>query len=214
MSSSTDDQLNRAYTATGESADPSTSGGATSGRLLSDFASAEPIEPEPRTRWHFGVDFGLLVLRLALGALMVGHGLLKFNYFGGMGIEGFASVLQGYGFGQYTTLLSWITAATEVGAGGLLVLGLFTPLGLAGLLTVQASVIAVKVDEGFFLGRAQQGFEFEVVLAAIAFALLFTGPGRIALDAHTPWRRKPVPYALVALLLAAAATATALIVFR
>ncbi|MGH3452116.1 MAG: DoxX family protein [Haloechinothrix sp.] len=206
---STDDQLNRSF-----SDDPSTSGGATSGRLLSDFDSAEPMEPEPRSRWHAGLDLGLLILRLVLGGTMIGHGLQKFNFFDGPGIEGFARVLEGYGFTQQTTLLSWITAATEVGAGGLLVLGLFTPLGAAGVLGVLASVIVLKADNGFFLGGRQQGFEFEVALAAMAVALLFTGPGRVALDANTPWRRKPVPYGLVALLLAAAATVVVLMVFR
>lgn len=215
MSTSADDQADRSYTEELRTADPSTSGGATSGRLLSDFeASTEPIEPEPRTRWHLGLDFGLLILRLALGAIMVGHGLQKFHFFGGAGMDGFSATLQTYGFTQSTSLLSWITAAVEVGAGGLLVLGVFTPLGLAGLLTIQASVIAVKLNDGFFLGAPTQGFEYEVVLAAIAVALLFTGPGRISLDANTPWRRKPVPFGLVALLLAAAATVTMLLVFR
>ncbi|MGH3518964.1 MAG: DoxX family protein [Haloechinothrix sp.] len=210
---STDDELNRSFSESVGSDDPSTSGGATTGRLLSDFDSAEPIEPEPRTGWHAGLDLGLLILRVALGGTMIAHGLQKFNFFGGPGIEGFAANLEGYGFTQQTTLLSWITAATEVGGGGLLVLGLFTPIGAAGVLGVLASVIVIRSDSGFFIGE-RQGFEFEVALAAIALALLFTGPGRVALDANTPWRRNPVPFGLVALLFAVGAAVTVLLVFR
>lgn len=215
MGTSADHQPEGTYPGDPDYVDPSTSAGAPSDRLLSDFPeSTEPIEPEPRTRWHFGLDFGLLVLRLVLGALMVGHGLQKFHFFGGQGIDGFAATLQGYGFTQYPTQLAWITATTELVAGGMLVLGLFTPLALAGLLTIQASVLAVKADDGFFLGAPRQGFEFEVVLAAVAFALLFTGPGRVSLEATSAWRRRPVPFGIVALVLAAAATVTVLLVFR
>lgn len=178
-------------------------------------------EPDPEvgkdrstTRWHGGLDFALLVLRVVLGGTMLGHGLQKlFGLFGGPGIGGFAEALSStFGFTGYTTLLSWITAFTETAGGVLLVLGLFTPLAAAGILGVTATIVYVKFDAGFF--AAQQGFEYELLLAATAFALLFTGAGRLAFDVHTPWRRKPMPYAVVGLLLAAAASVVILILFR
>lgn len=178
-------------------------------------------EPEPetdergsRTRWHGGLDFALLVLRVVLGATMLGHGLQKlFGLFGGPGIGGFAEALSSiYGFTGYTTLLSWITALTETVGGGLLILGLFTPLAAAGLLGVATSVVFVQFGGGFF--GEPSGFEYEVLLATSAFVLLFTGAGRLSVDVHTPWRRKPMPYAVLGLLLTSAACVVILILFH
>ncbi|WP_116051338.1 DoxX family protein [Amycolatopsis palatopharyngis] len=166
------------------------------------------------TRWHGGLDFGLLVLRLVLGGTMAAHGLQKlFGAFDGPGINGFADALGGFGFTSQTTLLSWITALTELVGGLLLVFGLFTPIGAAGILGVAASIVFVKFGNGFFMGP-QQGFEYELLIGAGALALLFTGSGRIAVDKNTPWRRKPMPFAILGLLAAAAASVVVLVVFR
>jgi putative oxidoreductase len=166
------------------------------------------------TRWHGGLDFGLLILRLILGATMAAHGLQKlFGAFDGPGIDGFGGALGGVGFTSQTTLLSWITALTELGGGLLLVLGLFTPIGAAAILGIAASIVFVKFGNGFFMGP-QQGFEYELMIGAVALALLFTGSGRIALDKNTPWRRKPMPFAILGVLVAAAAAVVVLVVFR
>jgi putative oxidoreductase len=186
--------------------------------LLSDLddssaRGAEAVD-DRTTRWHGGLDFGLLVLRVVLGATMAAHGLQKlFGAFDGPGIDGFAGALGGFGFTSQTTLLSWITALTELGGGLLLVLGLFTPIGAAAILGVAASIVFVKFGNGFFMGP-QQGFEYELMIGAVALALLFTGSGRIALDKNTPWRRKPMPFAILGVLVAAAAAVVVLVVFR
>lgn len=178
----------------------------------SSARGADAVE-DRTTRWHGGLDFGLLVLRLVLGATMAAHGAQKlFGAFDGPGIDGFAQALGGFGFTSQTTLLSWITALTELVGGLLLVLGLFTPLGAAGILGIAASIVFVKFGNGFFMG--QQGFEYELMIGSVALALLFTGSGRIALDKNTPWRRKPMPFAILGLLVAAAATVVVLVVFR
>ncbi|EHR49544.1 putative membrane protein [Saccharomonospora marina XMU15] len=170
-------------------------------------------EDEPN-RWHGGLDFGLLILRLALGGTIGAHGLQKlFGLFDGPGIGGFADALGEFGYTSQTTLLAWITGIAEVGGGALLILGLFTPLGAAAVLGVTASAVYVKFSGGYFLGQGQ-GFEYEVMLSAVAFALLFTGSGRVALDKNTPWRRKPLAFGIVALLLAAAAVAVVIVLFR
>src|SRR5699024_5583399 len=117
-----------------------------------------------------------------------------------------------FGFTDHTTLLTWITAATESLAGLLLVVGLFSPLAAAGILGVTASVVYVKFTGGFF--GPPEGFEYEFLLATAAFTLLFTGPGRVAVDVHTPWRRKPVPFGISGLVLAAAGCVVILILFR
>lgn len=166
------------------------------------------------TQWHGGLDFGLLVLRVLLGGTMGAHGLQHlFGAFGGPGVAGFARVLSGFGFTSQTTLLSWITGIIEVGGGLLVILGLFTPLAAAALLGVTVNIVYAKFPGGFFQGHGQ-GFEFELLLAGLSLTLLCTGAGRISLDVNTPWRKKPWPFGLLGLLLAAAASVVVIVLFR
>ena len=161
--------------------------------------------------WTAGADIGLLVLRLALGGAFVVHGLQKvFGLFGGPGIDGFAQYLQSAGFRE-ARILAWVTGVTELGGGALLVLGLFTPLAAAGVLGVMANVIALKYRGGFL---APDGVELEVGYAAMAFGVLFAGPGRAALDYNRSWFRHPLLSGFICLVLAAGATAATLYVFR
>jgi putative oxidoreductase len=149
-----------------------------------------------------GRDVALLLLRLILAATIGAHGLIKvFGFFGGPGLSSFAEVLHGYGFTRGIALLSWVTGLTEVGAGVMLVLGLVTPMAAAGVLGIQLSVVWAKHGGGFFEGQGS-GFEFELTLAVIALVLLLAGPGRLSLDASTPWGRRPLPFGLAGLLVA------------
>ncbi|OKI30519.1 hypothetical protein A6A25_28340 [Saccharothrix sp. CB00851] len=161
--------------------------------------------------WTASADIGLLVLRLALGGAFVMHGLQKvFGLFGGPGIDGFAGYLQSAGFRE-ARILAWVTGVTELGGGALLILGLFTPLAAAGVLGVMANVIALKYRGGFF---APNGVELEAVYAAMAFAVLFAGPGRAAFDYNRSWFRHPLLSGFICLVIAAGATAATLYVFR
>lgn len=174
----------------------------------------DDIEDEPRRRsveWHGGVDFGLLVLRLAIGAFFVAHGTDKlFGWFNeGMGIDATKQMLTGFGYTE-PGVLAWVTALSETAGGALLILGLFTPAGAAAILGVMVNVIVVKSDWNLFLGDV----ELEMTYAAVVFALLFTGPGRVALDRHTHWFRKAPAYGFVFLIITAGASLVTLLVFR
>jgi putative oxidoreductase len=169
---------------------------------------------EPRTRqvpaWHGGLDLGLLVLRLVLAALFVGRGEQNlFGWLNGPGLDGTEKILTGFGF-THVTLLAWVQGVTEVGGGVLIGLGLFTPVGAAALLGLMACAIRVKFDTGLFAA----GAELELVYAAGAFALLFAGPGRVAIDRHTPWFRKAPTFGVVFLVIAAAAAVGVLLGLR
>lgn len=178
-----------------------------------DLDLDEEEEPKKRTaEWHGGLDFGLLVLRLVLGGFFIVHGTDKlfgwFNYVGGM--DGTRAMLTEFGFSQ-TNVLAWVLAISETAGGVLLVLGLFTPLAAAAILGVAANVIVVNGQWGtVFMG----GVELEMVYAAAAFVLLFTGPGRVSLDRHTHWFRKAPAYGFVFLIFAAGASLVTLLVFR
>lgn len=181
---------------------------------LSSFDHESPLDASAKERtpeWHRGLDFGLLVLRVVIGALFVAHGTDKlFGWFNdGMGMEATRQMLTGFGFTE-PGVLAWVVALSETVGGVLLILGLFFPAGAAMVLGVMANVIAVKADWNLFLGDV----ELEMTYAAGAFALLFTGPGRFALDRHTHWWRKAPVYGFVFLILAAGLSVVTLVVFR
>jgi putative oxidoreductase len=157
-----------------------------------------------------GTDVALLVIRVAVGVVIAGHGLQKaFGWFGGPGIDGFAGALGDMGFTRGTTFLAWVTALSEIGGGALLVLGLLTPLGAAAVLGVALNIVYVE-RSGPFLG----GWELPALLGAIALGLLFSGSGRLAADAAAPWGRRPVRWGLAGLALAVATSAVVLLAFR
>ncbi|MFS8103214.1 DoxX family protein [Lentzea alba] len=161
--------------------------------------------------WTAGPDIGLLVLRAVLGGIFVLHGLQKvFGLFGGPGINGFAQQLEKMGYRE-SVVLAWVTGITELAGGGLLVLGLFTPLAAAGLLAVMANVIALQYKGGFF---GPNGVELELALAGMAFAALFAGPGRAALDYNRSWFRHPLAAGFIALLIGVGGAAVTFFVFR
>lgn len=171
----------------------------------------DEAKPAPDThRWHVGADLGLFVLRAVLGALVLSHGLQKvFGIMGGPGIGGFAEVLGQLGFEQ-TTLLSWITGVTELVAGVLLIIGLFTPAAASAVLGIMVSAIWVRLDINLFVGDV----ELETLYLAAAFALLFTGAGHFSLDRRSPWFRRAPAFGFLFLLLALGLAAVALFVLR
>jgi putative oxidoreductase len=162
--------------------------------------------------WNAGTDLGLLILRLALGGVFLLHGAQKlFGAFGGPGPEGFAEVLSGMGF-QQSAALSLVTGGTELGAGALLVLGMFTPAAAAGVVGLMASAVFVKLGAGFF--NADGGFEMDAILGALGLGVMFTGPGRVALDYGRVWFRRPLGFGFFGLIVAAGAAAAILILFH
>ena len=72
------------------------------------------------------IDLALLVLRCALGAVMLAHGIN--HVFGGGKIAGTARWFGSLGM-RPRLVHAWLASLTEIGGGALLVLGLFTPLG-------------------------------------------------------------------------------------
>ncbi|WP_236794315.1 DoxX family protein [Amycolatopsis sp. GM8] len=188
----------------------------------SDTTLSEPedrlggYEEDRLPQWHGGLSFGLLVLRLVLGGTLGVHGVQKvFGIWGGPGIGEFSRILGDQGYTSQLTVLSWLGGVTEIAGGVLLIFGLFTPVAAAALLAVVANAVYLKYQagSGYFLGNGD-GYEFHVVLGGIALALLFTGPGGVSIDTNTPWRRRPVWFGVVGLVLAAAVVVALTYFFR
>jgi putative oxidoreductase len=112
----------------------------------------------------------LFVMRLALGAIIVGHGYHE--VFGGLHhhVDSVASL----------GLPSWISSFTEFFGGLLVLFGLFTRVAaLAICINLSVAIAKVHFHNGL-MGNG--GYEFPLALAALGFALIFFGGGPIALD--------------------------------
>jgi putative oxidoreductase len=173
---------------------------------------AEPteIEPDPgderaRAAGRRGTqDLGLLLLRLAIGALLIGHGLQKaFGLWGGPGFDGLETSLTDQGF-QHADILTYVATGGQIAAGVLLVLGLFTPIAAAGALAYSVTGIladAMAAHEGARLSSfLTDGHEYKVIFACAIAALILAGPGRYGFDAGRGWARRPFVGSFVALL--------------
>ncbi|MGA3347808.1 MAG: DoxX family protein [Candidatus Sulfotelmatobacter sp.] len=115
----------------------------------------------------------LLVMRLALGAVMVGHGYQK--VFGGL--HHHVQLVTSLGLPGWSAYLS---AFAEFLGGLLVLIGLFTRFAaLAICIDMSVAIAKVHFHHGL-MGNG--GYEFPLALAALAFGLTFLGPGPIAFD--------------------------------
>jgi len=130
------------------------------------------------------LDYGLLLIRAALGIVMVAHGAQKLFTFGYPGVVG--------GFTQMGLPLPEISAAliiaAELGGGILMLAGLFTRFaGAAFAFAMAVAALKVHLAAGFFLPN---GYEFTLMLAAASLGIVLTGPGRVSIDALIARRRR------------------------
>ncbi len=150
-------------------------------------------------------DLGLLVLRVAVGALLIGHGLQNlFGLWGGPGLGGFRDYLSDMGF-RYADILAYIASGGEIAAGALLVLGLFAPVAAAGALAYLVTGLLAEVADANADARLSafltDGHEYEVILLCAVVAIILVGPGRYGLDAGRGWTRRPFIGSFAALVL-------------
>lgn len=150
-------------------------------------------------------DLGLMLLRIGFGGLLIAHGLQKaFGWWGGAGLGGFRDSLSELGY-QHADILTYVGAGTQLAAGALLVLGLFTPLAaaaaLAYLINGLLASVASQSDPGQIRFFLPDGHEFQLTLIVVAAAIILAGPGRYGFDAGRGWARRPFIGSFVALLL-------------
>jgi putative oxidoreductase len=126
------------------------------------------------------INLALLVLRWGAAGVMLAHGLN--HVFGGGRIPGTARWFESLGV-RPGVVHAWVASLTEIGAGGLLVVGLLTPLAGAGIVGVM--VVAWIINHrgnGFFIFRPGEGWEYVMTLTIVGLVLATLGPGDWSLD--------------------------------
>jgi putative oxidoreductase len=121
------------------------------------------------------------VLRIALGGILIPHGMQKlFGSFGGMGLEKNAALFDKIG---YTPGMFWgtLVGCTELVGGILLVFGLLTrPAAFAVVIFMINGVYFTSKTGGFFW--TSRGSEFAILILVVAFFVLVRGAGPWSLD--------------------------------
>jgi putative oxidoreductase len=127
------------------------------------------------------MEIALLVLRVVVGALFAGHGAQKlFGIFGGHGIDGTAGFFEQLGL-RPGRLHATAAGTAELLGGLLLAAGLVTPFAAAALIAVMtAAILTVHRPNGVW--NSNNGYEYNLVMIAVAFALAGVGAGQWSLD--------------------------------
>jgi putative oxidoreductase len=125
------------------------------------------------------------ILRVALGGVVLGHGLQKvFGWFGGYGIQGTMGFFGSLGM---PAILGALVIISDFLGSIALIAGLATRFSAAAAGAVMLGAVAlVHYPNGFFMnwGGAPhgEGYEFHLLAIAMAVSLVVTGGGRASLD--------------------------------
>ena len=140
-------------------------------------------------------DYSLTILRIAVGAIMLAHGLQKvFGWFGGHGIPGTVSSFQQYfGFPPFVTAL--VILAESLGAFALM-LGFLSRITAASIgLVMVGAIYFVTGRWGFYMNwyseERGEGFEFHLLVLATVLVLVLKGGGKWSLDRHLTRNASP-----------------------
>lgn len=127
-------------------------------------------------------NLALLILRIGLGTVFLAHGLN--HIFGGGKIAGTGRWFESLGM-KPGRLHAWNASVTEVGAGILLILGLLTPFGGAGVVgTMLVAWITNHRKNGFFIFRPGEGWEYVATLTLLGIVVGTLGAGGWSIDGH------------------------------
>ena len=125
-------------------------------------------------------DVALLVVRVFFGLSLAYHGYNK--VFGPGGLEGTARWFGSIGM-KWPIWQARIAAATEIGSGLLLAVGLATPLAGAGFIGIMlVAIVVAHWANGFFVFKPGQGWEYCASIAVVAWVIATIGAGKYSID--------------------------------
>ena len=134
-----------------------------------------------------GNDAAATVARVALGLIILPHGMQHaLGAFGGGGFSGTLAWMTGtLGFPAPLAALAIIT---ELVAPVLLIVGLGGRFAAAGVAGIMAGAISTHLASGFFMNwfgslpAGDEGFEYHLLVIALAAVVAIKGSGALSLD--------------------------------
>ncbi|WP_028549820.1 DoxX family protein [Paenibacillus sp. UNC451MF] len=126
------------------------------------------------------MSWGLLIIRLVVGISFMGHGAQKlFGWFGGYGLKGTGGWFDSIGM-KPGVAMAFIAGLFELVGGLLFAAGVWTPIGAALIvLTMLGAIVKVHGKNGFWV--TSNGYEYNLILIAIAVGVALIGPGAYVL---------------------------------
>ena len=144
---------------------------------MTTLAAAVPAST--RTVSYSAADYGVALLRLALGAMFLAHGLLKVFVFTLPGTAGFFASVGFPGF------LAYLVTPAEILAGLALLAGYRTRLVAALTIPILLGAASVHFGNGWVFSAPKGGWEYPVYLVVAAVAQSLLGSGAFAIDNTT-----------------------------
>ncbi len=131
---------------------------------------------------EMSIALGLLIIRLVVGLSFMAHGAQKlFGWFGGYGPKGTGGWMESMGM-KPGVLMAVMAGLMELIGGLLLASGLFTVIGAVIIVaTMLGAIVKVHGPNGYW--ATANGYEYNLLLIAVAVGLALTGAGDYSLDA-------------------------------
>ena len=121
-------------------------------------------------------DYGIALLRIAMGGLVLVHGAIKLFIFTPAGTAGYFASLG------LPAALAYLTILIEVGGGLALIAGLYTRITSLALAVVMiGTIVTVHGAKGFLFSNAGGGWEYPAFWAVALVAQALMGEGAFAL---------------------------------
>jgi putative oxidoreductase len=126
------------------------------------------------------------ILRLVLGVVFFAHGAQKMlGWFGGFGFAGTMGFFTG--MAHIPAPLAFLAIAAEFFGGIGLILGFLTRIAALGIgVNMLVAILTVHLPFGFFMNwtgtQKGEGFEFHLLVLAIAAFLMIRGAGAFSVD--------------------------------
>lgn len=133
---------------------------------------------------HTASDWGVLGIRLAVGAIFLYHGVQKWDLWN--------LTAMPPGMTENTFVLMKFLSIVEPLGGIALIFGFLTQLAALGLSFIMLGAIfwiKMQVMKVGFASMTTTGWEFDLALLASTVFLFFHGAGKIALD-HMLWKKE------------------------
>ena len=120
-------------------------------------------------------DWGLLALRLGVGAIFIAHGSLKWGIWGMQPSDQLPAAML--------TILKILSVLEPLGALSMII-GFWTPIAGIGMSVLMLGVINMKINTLHlgFIAYQSTGWELDLLVLCAVLCILFTGPGKISLE--------------------------------